>query len=65
MDIDIDMTNCIRNQHRGHFSKRNTMEKRMSNRQKKERKPYLHKTKNGSKKNGTLNTNEGLTRKIK
>ena len=27
----------------------------MSNRQKKERKPYLHKTKNGSKKNGTLN----------
>ena len=31
MDIHLDMTNCIRNQHRGHFSKLNTtMEKGMS-----------------------------------
>ena len=49
MDIDVDMTSCIRNQGKN----------------RKEQKSDLHKKKNGSKKTGTLNTNQELKTKIK
>ena len=63
MYIDIDMTNCIQNQHTEDFAVNLIQQwKRNVKRQKKKQK---YKKKNSSKKTGTLNTNQELTRKIK
>ena len=66
MDIDIDMTNCMRNQH----TQNNAVN--LIQQWKKECKAAEERTnarftqkKNGSKKTGTLNTNQELMRKIK